>query len=406
EGSNRGRCVRRHGTPGGFTSLSLAGGTEVRVEVGSVVLRGDLPNQETVELFRPVLEIVAALLSSARRVASGSVSEAPRSSEDPGRLPVELPDPPSVEPAVRQLYERARRVAASDVNVLILGESGTGKELLARFLHDASSRSEGPFVALNCAALPRDLQESELFGIEKGVATGVDARAGLFEQAHGGTLFLDEIGDMALEVQAKILRVLQEQEVFRLGGTKARRADVRVLSATHRDVNAMVQAGSFRTDLFHRIADWQASLPSLRERPADIPNLAAFFLGQGAKAQGRAPLGFSKAALDALCRFHWPGNIRQLEREIARGLLFTEPGEFFDCDCLSSDVRAALERESPIALATILSQAERMAITTALERADGDVPTAARHLEVAVSTLYRKIKLLELEGVEERAEST
>lgn len=145
-------------------------------------------------------------------------------------------------------------------------------------------------------------------------------------------------------------------------------------------------------------------MPPLRERPADIPNLAAFFLGQGAEAQGRAPLGFSKAALDALCRFDWPGNIRQLEREIARGLLFTEAGEFFDCDCLSVGVREALERENPIALATILSRAECQAIMTALDRAEGDVPTAARHLEVAVSTLYRKIKLLGLEGAEGQAE--
>ncbi len=352
-----------------------------------------LSNSDNQALLEPLLATVADLICAADQHTRTSSKKNRSRSARTGAQP---PDPLSVESNVKDLYDRALKVAPSDVNVLILGESGTGKELLARFIHAASDRCAGPFVAMNCAALPQDLQESELFGIERGVATGVDARAGLFEQAHGGTLFLDEIGDMELGVQAKILRVLQQQQVLRLGANSSRPADVRVLSATHRDVRAMLKNETFRTDLFHRIADFEATLPALRQRPGDIANLAVYFLDQAVCDRDSKPLGFSKGALAALRNFHWPGNIRQLEREVLKAALFVEDGELLDTTCLSPDVAAALSAESPLALKTQIEEAERLAIQAALDRQEGQVPAAAADLEVPSSTLYRKIKTLGL----------
>ncbi|MEO1083651.1 MAG: sigma 54-interacting transcriptional regulator, partial [Acidobacteriota bacterium] len=212
---------------------------------------------------------------------------------------------------------------------------------------------------------------------------------GFFESAHGGTLFLDEIGDMAPEVQAKILRALQKKEIFRLGGTTARPADVRVVSATHRDVEVMIESGDFRRDLFHRIADWRAHLPPLRDRAGDIGNLAAYFFAQATSGDAK---GFSKKAWAALRAYRWPGNIRQLEREIKRAVLFVEPGELLDTSCLSPEVVAAVDNPGPGTLKAALEDAERAAIRDALAATAGDVPAAAEALEVPVSTLYRKIK--------------
>ncbi|MEM8931491.1 MAG: sigma-54-dependent Fis family transcriptional regulator [Acidobacteriota bacterium] len=256
---------------------------------------------EQSRVFTPILQVAAGLLALAE--AATADREAVRA-DVAGPAPVgssaSPPDPPTQHQGLRALYRRAEQIAEGDVHVLIRGESGTGKELLARFIHQSSRRASGPFVALNCAALSRDLQEVELFGIERGMATGVEARSGRFEEAHGGTLFLDEIGDMALDVQAKILRVLQEREVYRIGAKRATSADVRVLSATHRDLHGMIEAGQFRSDLWHRIADWECRVPALRERKIDIPNLAAFFLADAAAALGTTPVAVSVAALDAL----------------------------------------------------------------------------------------------------------
>ena len=384
--------------PGSVALFEGTGQGEGRVEargvVGQARVAADLRDEETRSLLEPLLEAVAGLICAADRTNESAPEPRPTIDRRPSSDPM-VPDPPSVEPAVREVYERALKVAPSDVNVLILGESGTGKELLARYLHQASDRSNKPFVAMNCAALPKDLQESELFGIERGVATGVEARAGLFEQAHGGTIFLDEIGDMAKDVQAKILRVLQEKEVFRLGGKAPHPADVRILSATHHDVGEMLKTGEFRTDLFHRIADWQAQLPALRHRVGDIGNLVAHFLGEAAEQGGAVPIGVSRAALAALCNYSWPGNIRQLEREIRRAVLFVDPGELLDTSCLSEEVAATAEHDSSVTLKSCLLAAERSAIETALARVDGDVGKAAEALDVPVSTLYRKIKVLE-----------
>ena len=367
------------------------GEAEVTATSHGIRVRATLSDPETCALLQPLLQTVANLIR-----AADQVTESPRVPTQPASAPTSArpPDPLSVEPRVKELYEQALKVAPSSINVLILGESGTGKELLARYIHEASDRSEHPFVAMNCAALAQDLQEAELFGIEKGVATGVDARVGLFEQAHGGTLFLDEIGDMGLGVQAKILRVLQQQQVLPIGAANPRPADVRVLSATHRNVRAMMSEETFRSDLFHRIADFEAHLPALRERPRDITNLAIFFLERAVANRLEKPLGFSKAALNALRNFDWPGNIRQLEREVLKAALFVEDGELLDTTCLSPQVREALSKDSPLALATQVENAERRAIQLALDANEDQVQVAALELDVPTSTLYRKIKAL------------
>ena len=336
------------------------------------------------ELLKPLLEAGCSLVAVA-----GGTGRPMRTAEAPAADPV-WPEPHPLDPKVQEIYRRALRVATSPIHVLIRGESGTGKEVLARFIHNASKHSDGEFQALNCAALPPDLLEAELFGIERGIATGVDARPGFFERADGGTLFLDEIGDMAQQTQAKILRVLQEGEVYRVGGTTPRPAQVRVISATNRNLKDMLDQGEFRLDLYHRIADWDVELPALRERKLDIPNLAAWFLGRERVRHGRSIKGLSRAALQALVNYDWPGNIRQLEREIARGALFATSGELLDTSCLSD----ALTRESHenTNLKSRMHAAERSLIQTSLAEAGGDVGEAAKALGVPQSTMYRKIK--------------
>ncbi|MEM1203765.1 MAG: sigma 54-interacting transcriptional regulator [Acidobacteriota bacterium] len=350
--------------------------------------------------YRPVVESGVRVVDLASRTPGppSAGPEAPR-----GELPdapAPLPEPATVVPEVRRIYADAARIAAGDVSVLITGESGTGKEVLARYLHRASPRRGKPFVALNCAALPRDLLEAELFGIEDGVATGVQQRAGCFERADGGTLFLDEIGDMGAETQARILRVLQEGEVFRLGARAPRSADVRVLAATNRDVDALLADGGFRTDLYHRIADWRVELPPLRHRRGDIVNLAVHFLEAAARKRGVGAAGLSKRAAALLLRYPWPGNVRQLEREIARAVLFLEPGELLQSRHLQEAVRRGPEPGDDGAGRTLrqrLQLAERAALKDEIRRQGGDVRAAAEVLDMGRSTLYRRIRELGLD---------
>ena len=228
-------------------------------------------------------------------------------------------------PAMRKVMAQVDRVAASETRVCILGETGTGKELIARAIHDRSPRRSGPFVTLNCAAVPAELIESELFGHEKGAFTGAASRhSGKFEQAHRGTLFLDEIGDMPLTMQAKLLRVLEEGEVERVGGDRAMHVDVRVVVATHRDLESLVKQGAFRQDLFHRVYVFPIVLPPLRERLDDIPALAAHFAAQVSETNGWKPKRFLPEALAELQRYQWPGNVRELRNVVERLLLLAE----------------------------------------------------------------------------------
>jgi len=222
------------------------------------------------------------------------------------------------------VLRQVTQIAPTDSTVLITGESGTGKELIANALHHNSPRKQGPFIKVNCAAMTRELVESELFGHEKGAFTGALAlRAGKFEAADGGTLFLDEIGDMSVETQAKVLRVLQERELERVGGNQTLKVDVRVLAATNRNLHQMVQEGKFREDLYYRVHVIPVSLPPLRERPEDIPLLASFFLKRFSHAMGKAVLELSPEALRHLMLYDWPGNVRELANVMERAVVLS-----------------------------------------------------------------------------------
>jgi len=313
----------------------------------------------------------------------------------PRPLPATGPEPRTLDGRVEKIYDQARSIAAGDIGVLIRGASGSGKEVLAQLIHQASPRAGEVFLALNCAALPRDLLEAELFGVERGVATGVEARAGLFERAHGGTLLLDEIGDMAPDTQAKILRVMQEREVSRLGGARPRPADARIVAATNRDLEALLEAGSFRGDLYHRLAGWEVTLPSLAERRADVPNLAAHFLDREMRRLGLRPCGISRSALRSLTACPWPGNVRQLERQMVRAALFLgdrEPLADVDLHC------GGRQEPPPERLEAYLDGVERRAIRQTLDRCGGDVERAAEQLRIGRSTLYRRLKQLGVAG--------
>ncbi len=336
----------------------------------------------------PVLALVQ-LRPASRRSAT------PNAASSPAAPP--LPEPVTRHDGLLNLYRQAARVARSGLNVLIEGGSGTGKELFARYLH-ACGPDKQPLVTLNCASLPQDLLDAELFGIERGVATGVDARPGKFEQADGGVIFLDEIGDMHVATQAKLLRVLQEREVYRVGGAKPRRARIQVVSATNRNLETLVEQGEFRLDLYHRIADWTVRLPVLEDRAVDIANLAAHFLRQACGELGQRFGGISRAALDGLHAYRWPGNVRELEREMKRCALFLDDGEALRSDHLDARIRDARAGGAPDqGLKAQLARAERRAIEQALQLCRGDVAQAAERLGVGKSTLYRQIRNLGIE---------
>lgn len=239
---------------------------------------------------------------------------------------------------MRDMLDQTEKIADTPVSVLITGETGTGKELIAKSLHYNSSRHQGPFIALNCSAIPETLLESELFGIEKGVASGVSQRMGRLEQASGGTLFLDEIGDMPLASQAKLLRVLEERKIVRIGGREPISVDIRLVSATHKDLQAEITHNRFRQDLFFRIKVVNLHIPPLRERLDDIPLLLNSFLDIHSKKMGKEPVRISPEAIHCLTRFNWPGNVRELENEVERGVALASEG-LIDTDDLSDHIR-------------------------------------------------------------------
>ena len=309
--------------------------------------------------------------------------------------------------ALQRVLELARRVAPVDTTVLILGESGTGKERLAQSIHRHSTRAEKPFVAVNCSALPESLQEAELFGYKQGAFTGaVEDRQGLFEAAHGGTLFLDEIGDLAPTAQTKILRALQEGEVRRLGETAARRVDVRVLAATHRDLEAMTEQRGFRDDLYYRLSVISVTLPPLRERGDDVLLLARHFLKTYAARFDKPVRELSRAAACALSEYRWPGNVRELQNAVQRGVVLAQ-GERIELEDLPENVwrrgrgraaRAATPSSpeprttSPDGEPLHAIQDPRRRTQRALELAEGHRDRAARMLGISRTTLWRRIK--------------
>src|SRR6185436_1042311 len=230
-------------------------------------------------------------------------------------------------PQWRQVLTQATQVASTGTTVLLLGESGTGKEVVARFLHRASPRATGPFIALNCAALPEQLLEAELFGYERGAYTGAtQSKPGQLEQAAGGTLFLDEVGEMSPSAQAKFLRVLQEREFQRLGGTRVLRTDARVVAATNRDLQRAIAQGQFREDLYYRLNVFAIALPPLRDRRDDVLPLSESFLAEICQGLGRPPAGISRDARELLMEYHWPGNVRELRNILERAAILSEGG--------------------------------------------------------------------------------
>lgn len=299
--------------------------------------------------------------------------------------------------AMQRMMAQVERVAAGESRVCILGDTGTGKELIARRLHELSPRRNGPFVTVNCAAVPQELIESELFGHEKGSFTGAGTRhLGKFEQAHGGTLFLDEIGDMPALMQVKFLRVLEEGEVERVGGSRPVRVDVRVVVATHRDLAELSSSGAFRQDLFHRIYVIPIVLPPLRERKGDIPALAEHFAQQVSDINGWKPKVFEPAAIAAMERYDWPGNVRELRNCVERALLLAE--QSVD----EETIRACLPqlRSGPAAtgaLATRVDAFERETILMELKRNGYRMTDTARALSLERSHLYKKCAQLGIE---------
>ena len=308
--------------------------------------------------------------------------------------------------AMRRVMAQVDRVAASETRVCILGETGTGKELVARAIHERSPRREKPFVTVNCAAVPSELIESELFGHEKGAFTGAAARhLGKFEQAHGGTLFLDEIGDMPQAMQAKLLRLLQEGELERVGGERPIIVNTRVIVATHRDLEALVRKGAFREDLYHRIFVFPVVVPPLRERVDDIPLLAEYFARLIADQNGWKPRGFTPDAVDQLARYAWPGNVRELRNAVERLLLLTD--EAIDAgtvrQVLSGRQAAGSTTTGGGPLADRVTSFERDAVMSELKAHNYRIAETARALGLERSHLYKKCQQLGIDLKEQRA---
>jgi two-component system, NtrC family, nitrogen regulation response regulator NtrX len=303
---------------------------------------------------------------------------------------------------MRRVMEQIDRVAASESRVCILGETGTGKELVARTLHDRSARRSAPFITLNCAAVPAELIESELFGHEKGAFTGAASRhRGKFELAHRGTLFLDEIGDMPLPMQAKLLRVLEEGEIEPIGGDHPTQVDVRAVVATHRDLEELVRQGRFRQDLYHRVYVFPLRLPPLRERREDIPVLIEHFARQVATQNGWKPATFARDAIEALCEYSWPGNVRELRNVVERVLLLAGNAEInaaaVDLALPHRAVQAAPAAAGSGPLSERVDSFERETILSELRRNQNHITKTAKALGLERSYFYKKCQQLSID---------
>ncbi len=298
-------------------------------------------------------------------------------------------------PAFRAMMDTIRQAAPSTATVLLLGESGTGKELAARALHEQSNRLKGPFVAINCGALPESILEAELFGVERGAFTGAVARReGRFERASGGTLFLDEVGEMPLSAQVKLLRVLQEGELERLGGTQTVKVDVRIVAATNKDLQKEVAEGRFREDLYYRLNVVEVRIPALASRREDIPLLADAFLRRFAAKNGKALRGFSPDALSTLENYAWPGNVRELEHAVERAVVLARSDVLEVADLPETVRKGPLGSAGQlvIPIGTPMEEVERRVIHETLRHTKGDKTLAARLLGIAARTIYRKLE--------------
>ncbi len=348
------------------------------------------------------LELVARLIGQAMRVEVAVLSERERLREENLHLKQELKDKYDLDHivgnsnAIRQVYDQVNQVARSNATVLLRGESGTGKEMIANAIHYNSLRSKGPFIKLNCAALPDTLIESELFGHERGAFTGADRmKRGRFELADGGTLFLDEIGDVPMQTQIKLLRVLQEREFERLGSGEMRRSNIRLITATNKDLESAIASGSFREDLYYRLNVFSIHLPPLRERKSDILLLAEHFLEKYETEHGKRIRRISTPAIDMLMSYHYPGNVRELENAIERAVLVCDSnvihGHHLPPTLQTAEVSGTV---TSLSLSAAVDAFERDLIQDALKSTRGNIAKAARMLDSTERILGYKIKNL------------
>jgi len=369
-------------------------GTALSGEAVATAFRGGVLDVITGEPDAPLLAQLGALVERRRARTLGWLFE-----DRPG-----IPRFIGSTPLMREVARLIERVAPAEATVLILGESGTGKELVAKALHALSPRRKGPFVAINCAAIPETLLENELFGHEKGAYTGANATAiGKVEAAEKGTLFLDEIGEMPLPLQSKILRLLQDHTYDRIGGTRTRKADVRIVTATNRDLKAEVASKRFREDLYYRLSVVPVLLPALRDRPQDIPVLAQVIVERLARDLGRPGLHLTSEALERLTRYRWPGNVRELENELERAAVLAHSDRIGVAEL---ELRARVEDPDLAALGRLLPlegplaatleaaqrQAERLRVSLALERSGGDLERTAADLAISREELDRLLE--------------
>ncbi len=294
--------------------------------------------------------------------------------------------------AIKAAIEPAKKVAATDATVLLLGETGTGKEVFAQAIHSAGSRANKPFVAINCSAFSKDLLESEMFGHKAGAFTGaIKDKKGLLEEANSGTIFLDEIGEMSLELQAKLLRVLETGEFIKVGESKTSKTNVRIIAVTHRDLLSEITAGHFRQDLYYRLSVFQIKLPALRERVADIEPLAQHFAALFAAKTNKKPPHLSPNFTEALKRHHWPGNIRELKNVMERSVILATGNEL-TTDLLPFEIQQQLSNEGSALSAFSLQAVEKLQIQKVLNYTGGNKTEAAKLLGIGSATLYRKIE--------------
>jgi two-component system response regulator AtoC len=412
--SLRGKIFRRFGVRSALRVL-MPLGTEVFGSLFFLSRQTDRFSEEDVDFARRVADHLALALSH-ERLAEAARSQA-ESRETAARLEAQ------VATLTRELEARsgqrrvvgqskqwkdvlahAARVAHTETTVLLTGESGTGKEVVARFIHHASRRSHGPFVAINCAALPDQLLESELFGHERGAFTGaVSTKPGRIEQANNGVLFLDEVGEMAPTVQAKLLRVLEEREFMRLGSTRVLHADIRVIAATNRDLHAAMQRGEFREDLYYRLGVFEISLPPLRDRLDDVLELADTFLAEIGETVGRPAAGISRDAREHLLTYEWPGNVRELRNAIERAVILADGGFIRSEHLPVTPRRVARDDEGAASLpvgGVNLEDIERSLVVKALTQARHNKTRAAKLLGLTRAQLYSRIEKYGLTGTE------